>query len=60
MLQLEDSVETIEAEPKERNQGADCNWMSGLSLLKHLIFGFFNLIFVEDLGTIFQIFHSLQ
>ena len=48
MLQLEDSVETIEAEPKERNQGADCNWMSGLSLLKHLIFGFCNLIFVEE------------
>ena len=39
MLQLEDSVESIEAKPKERNQGADCNWMSGLSLLKHLIFG---------------------
>ena len=53
MLQLEDSVETIEAEPKERNQGADCNWMSGLSLLKHLIFGFFNLIFVEDVMIIF-------
>ena len=54
VLQLEDSVEAIKAEPKERNQGADCNWMSGLSLLKHLILDFlFNLIFLKDLMTIF-------
>ena len=61
VLQLEDPVESIEAEPKERNQGADCNRMSGLPLLKHLILDFFQSDFLErPHDHLINIFHSPQ